>query len=790
MDRGSAGDSSAAFDSLFRDVLSGSGESAAQSAALSTLLDEQAHEVVSRAVRATVDWGSRELDGAHLLWAVTQVPATAALLTSSGVRVGELAEAVRSAVIAVQEPLLQGSPVLAPAARRALLGAYRQALSEGADVVGARHVVLGLAADADSVAGRALARAIELGEGGDGRSVLSLTPRLDEFGMDLTELARAGKLDPVVGRDEVIEQAVEVLGRRSKNNPVFVGDPGVGKTAIVEGLARRIVAGEVPWSLADLRVVSLDLAGMVAGAKYRGEFESRFRDVLAEIRANRDSVLVFIDELHSIVGAGAGEGSMDAGTMLKPALARGEVRLVGATTVEEYRKHVEKDPALERRFAPIMVGEPSVAETVVVLRGLRERYQSHHRVRIDEAALQAAAELSQRYIADRFLPDKAVDLLDQACSRVRLRRGGQVRSAAVFEPTVVADDVADVVATRTGIPVADVSAEDVSRLLALEEQLRAKVVGQDAAVLAVAEAVRRARVGLADPERPIGNFLFLGPTGVGKTELARALAQALFGDPGRLLRLDMGEFQEKHSVSRLIGAPPGYVGYGESGQLTDRVRRQPYSVVLLDEVEKAHPDVFNTLLQVLDAGRLTDSQGRLVDFRNVVVIMTSNLGADRILDSGADASSSAAVVLEELRGFFRPEFINRIDDVVVFQPLGTEQLRRIGHLLLERTRAQLEAKGMRLSVTEAGVDWLVERGHQPEFGARPLRRVISRELDTRLARMVLAGEAAAGDEVTVDADDGRLRLSVGQVWRPVAGGRHAAPGENSPLPAQRSGAFG
>nr|WP_307870304.1 ATP-dependent Clp protease ATP-binding subunit [Saccharopolyspora endophytica] len=790
LDRGSAGDSSAAFDSLFRDVLAGSGEAAAQSAALSALLDEQAHEVVSKAVRATVDWGSPELDSSHLLWAVTQVPATAELLGSSGVRVGELAEAVRSAVIAVQEPLLQGSPVLSSAARRALLGAYRQALAEGADVVGARHVVLGLAADADSVAGRALARAIELGEGGGGRSVLSLTPRLDEFGMDLTELARAGKLDPVVGRDAVIEQAIEVLGRRSKNNPVFVGDPGVGKTAIVEGLARRIVAGEVPWSLADLRVVSLDLAGMVAGAKYRGEFESRFRDVLTEIRANRESVLVFIDELHSIVGAGAGEGSMDAGTMLKPALARGEVRLLGATTVEEYRKHVEKDPALERRFAPIMVDEPSVEETVVVLRGLRERYQRHHRVRIDEAALKAAAELSQRYIADRFLPDKAVDLLDQACSRVRLRRGGQVRSAAVFEPTVVADDVADVVASRTGIPVADVSAEDVARLLGLEEQLQAKVVGQDAAVAAVAEAVRRARVGLADPERPIGNFLFLGPTGVGKTELARALAQALFGDAGRLLRLDMGEFQEKHSVSRLIGAPPGYVGYGESGQLTDRVRRQPYSVVLLDEVEKAHPDVFNTLLQVLDAGRLTDSQGRLVDFRNVVVIMTSNLGADRILDSGGDAAASAVVVLEELRGFFRPEFINRIDDVVVFRPLGLEQLRRIGGLLLERTRAQLADKGMRLSVTDAGLDWLVERGHQPEFGARPLRRVISRELDNRLARMVLGGEAGAGDEITVDAVDGELRLSVGQVWRPVAGGRHAAPGENSPLPAQRSGAFG
>ncbi|MDI2027967.1 ATP-dependent Clp protease ATP-binding subunit [Saccharopolyspora sp. TS4A08] len=791
LDRGGAGDSSAAFDSLFRDVLAGSGDSAAPSATLSALLDDQAHEVVSKAVRATVEWGSRELDSTHLLWAVTRVEATAELLTSSGVRVAELAEAVRSAVIAVQEPLLQGQPVLSPAARRALLGAYRQALAEGADVVGARHVVLGLAADADSVAGRALARAIELGEGGDGRGVLSLTPRLDEFGMDLTELARAGKLDPVVGRDEEIEQAIEVLGRRAKNNPVFVGDPGVGKTAIVEGLARRIVAGEVPWSLADLRVVSLDLAGMVAGAKYRGEFESRFRDVLTEIRAHRDSVLVFIDELHAIVGAGAGEGSMDAGTMLKPALARGEVRLLGATTVEEYRKHIEKDPALERRFAPITVDEPGVAETVIVLRGLAERYQRHHRVRIDEAALQAAAELSHRYITDRFLPDKAVDLLDQACSRVRLRRGGQVRSAAVFEPTVVADDVADVVATRTGIPVSDLTAAEAQRLVELEDQLRESVVGQDEAVSVVAEAVRRARVGLADPQRPIGNFLFLGPTGVGKTELARALAQALFGDTERVLRLDMGEFQEKHSVSRLVGAPPGYVGYGEtSGQLSERVRRQPYSVVLFDEVEKAHPDVFNTLLQVLDAGRLTDSQGRLVDFRNVVIIMTSNLGAERILAAGAERTASEEVVGEELRAFFRPEFLNRIDDVVIFRPLGAVQLRRIAALLLERTRSQLGEKGMRLSVTDAGLDWLVERGHQPEFGARPLRRVISRELDNRLARLVLSGQAGAGDEITVDADGSGLVLSVGQVWRPVSGGKHAAGGENSPLPAPRTSAFG
>jgi len=783
VDRGSVGDSSAAFDSLLNSLVeSGGAERAAgrgtPALGLSNLLEPEAHEVVSKAIRATVDWGSRELDSTHLLWAVTQVRSTAEMLSDSGVRVEELAAGVRTVagtVDAVSGPSRR-APVLSSSARRALLGAHQAALDEGAEVVGARHVLLGLAKEPESVAGRALARAMEQGERPRARGsapVLGATPRLDEFGLDMTELARAGRLDPVVGRDGEIDQAVEVLGRRSKNNPVFVGDPGVGKTALVEGLAQRIVDRQVPWPLAGKRLVSLDLAGMVAGAKFRGEFEQRFRDVLSELRSHRDEVVVFIDEVHSIVGAGAGEGSMDAGTMLKPALARGELHMIGATTLEEYRKHVEKDPALERRFQPIVVPEPSVEEAVQVLRGVAEKYRRHHGVRIAEEALQAAAELSDRYLTERFLPDKAVDLLDQACSRVRMQRSGR------GEPLVEASDVAEVVSRRTGIPAAEVSVADRRRLLDLEQRLRERVIGQDAAVRSVAESVRRARAGLADPDRPIGSFLFLGPTGVGKTELARALARVLFGDAERMVRFDMGEFQDKHTVSRLIGAPPGYVGYGEAGQLTEQVRRRPYSVVLLDEVEKAHPDVFNTLLQVLDAGRLTDGQGRSVDFRHTVIIMTSNLGADRILDAGGAASEVAAALVEDLREFFRPEFLNRIDEVTVFRALGEQELVRIAELLLERTAGQLAEQGVRLEVSRAAVEWLCERGSAREFGARPLRRVIQRELDNRLASLLLDGSLTEGSEVLVEVLGGELSLHVSAA-RTGAGGRHAAEARRAP----------
>ena len=635
------------------------------------------------------------------------------------------------------------------------------------------------------------------------------TPRLDRFGRDLTAAAAQGRLDPVIARDAEVEQVLEVLARRTKNNPVLVGDPGVGKTAIVEGIAQRVAAGTVPETLKDVRVVSLDLAGMVAGTRYRGDFEQRLTGVIDEVVAAQRSIVLFVDELHAVVGAGAAEGgAMDAGTLLKPALARGDLQLIGATTLQEYRRHIEKDAALERRFEPVRVAEPSVAATIEILRGLRGRYEEHHDVQISDAAIAAAAELSDRYLTDRFLPDKAIDLIDRASARARIKAGRpdvdppvderleqlrRARDVAVdaedFERAhmltreidaaetgpgapapapagagpveITRDDVAAVLAQSTGIPLARLTATERHRLLDLESLLHRRVVGQDDAVEAVADAVRAGRAGLAHPDRPIGSFLFLGPTGVGKTELARALAEALFGSTDTLLRFDMSEYSDHGSAMRLVGAPPGHVGYDDAGQLTEAVRRTRYAVLLLDEIEKAHPDVTATLLQVLDAGRLTDAHGRTVDFTNTVVIMTSNLGADRLLaaaEAGRPVEEVRVPVLAAMRAHFRPEFLNRIDDIVLFHALDRAELRRITHLLVAETGDRLRAQGIALDLTESAVDWLAERGHQPELGARPLRRTIARELDRKLSRLIIAGDLGPGQRIVVDAADGTLVL--------------------------------
>ena len=671
----------------------------------------------------------------------------------------------------------------------------------------------------------------------------SRTPTLDRFGRDLTRAARDGRLDPVVGRDDAIEQTLEVLSRRTKNNPVLIGDPGVGKTAIAEGLAQRIVDASVPDSLRECRVVSVDLARMVAGTKYRGEFEERLTAVIDEVTAAGREVILFLDELHTVVGAGSAEGSIDAGNMLKPALARGELHLVGATTVEEYRKYIEKDPAFERRFQPILVPEPSLETTEVILRALRDRYQLHHHVHITDEALHAAAELSHRYIPNRFLPDKAIDLIDQASARVQLRgrRTGQedpngapgpaapietgpaapietgplepveTGPAALIEtgpaaliatgltetepgtaepttrvptepteaesaPTeltapdrilrVTAEDVAEVVSRATGIPVSALTEQERTRLLRLEDALHGRIVGQHEAVAAVAEAIRRGRAGLADPHRPVGSFLFLGPSGVGKTELARTLALTLFGDAERLTRFDMSEFKERHTVSRLIGAPPGYAGHDEPGQLTEAVRRTPYTVVLLDEIEKAHPDVANTLLQLLDAGRLTDASGRTVDFSNTVVILTSNVGAEQILlatQAGRDIQELRDPLLALLGLAFRPEFLNRVDEIILFGALDHGEVHRIAALLLEQTRARLLAQRVCIDVTPEALDLLAARGYRPESGARHLRRTIQRDVEGPLATMVLAGTVSAGSIVQVTAADGALEFEVSNI---------------------------
>ena len=823
------------FDRFFDEEPRGGGavlRRQAEQVDITQFFNDSTTELLQRAAGQAVEWGNLDLSSEHLLYAALEDNVVRRVL--EGVEADP--EAIRAQL---EEEADKGgrtdvTPSLAPDAKRALLAAYEESQALGSSYIGPEHVLLALARDDESEAGQLLGRfglshtrlrgAVMRGVDtatGAAREPASATPTLDEYSRDLTQMAREGKLDPVIGRAEEVETTIEILSRRTKNNPVLIGDPGVGKTAIVEGLAQRIVNDEVPETLVGRRVLALDLSGLVAGTQYRGQFEERLKKVVDEASENPEGQILFIDELHTVVGAGAAEGSMDASNMLKPALARGELHVVGATTVDEYRKNVEKDAALERRFQPVLVGEPSVDDTIDILRGLKDRYEAHHRVKITEEAIVAAAELSDRYVTDRFLPDKAIDLMDQASARVRLRSKTKPRDTKELEEEVArlgrekdqavsaeefgraqelkgrveglrseldgsrdgarrpvaevtAEDIAEVVSRATGIPVSQLTQEERERLMRLEEQLHERMVGQDEAVTAVAEAIRRARAGLSDPNRPIGSFLFLGPTGVGKTELARTLAEALFGDEAAMVRIDMSEFQERHTVSRLVGAPPGYVGYEEAGQLTESVRRRPYSVLLLDEIEKAHPDVFNILLQILDDGRLTDSQGRTVDFKQTVIIMTSNMGAQRIQAHARRDESFEELkddMMQILKNTLRPEFVNRIDEVIVFRSLGKEQIGEIARLLLDRTTRRLRAQGIEVEFTEGAVGLIGEEGFDPEFGARPLRRTIQRLVDNELASMVLSGSLDPGDRVVVGADG----EAGGLTFEVVAGAAAAEP---------------
>ncbi len=701
--------------------------------------------------------------------------------------------------------------------------------------IGTEHILLAMLSEQGCVAVRILSelgvdlsslkKQIEQGLSGDQAvepksetGAPQETPTLDRYSADITRLARNGELDPVIGRSEEIQRIIQILSRRTKNNPVLIGDPGVGKSAIIEGLAQRIVAGETPDLLKDKRVVSLDIAGMLAGTKYRGEFEERIKAALDELKASGNTIL-FIDELHTIVGAGASEGSVDASNILKPALARGEIQVVGATTPDEFRRYIEKDAALERRFQPVSVGEPTKEQTLQILMGLRDKYEAHHKARITDDALKAAVELSDRYISDRFLPDKAIDLMDEAASSVRLKayiappdmkemestleslltekeeavnnqnyeRAAHLRdeeqklrakiaslreewdnTREQRESTVTEEDIAQVVNLWTGIPVKQLTEDEGTKLLRLEQELHKRVIGQDEAVVAVSRAIRRARAGLKDPKRPIGSFLFLGPTGVGKTELSRALAEAMFSDENAMIRLDMSEYMEPHSVAKLIGSPPGYVGYDDGGQLTERVRRRPYCVLLLDEIEKAHPDVFNILLQVLEDGRLTDSKGRTVDFRNTIIIMTSNLGASKLIQNntvgfGRDSREFSYermkdVMMSELKKAFRPEFLNRIDEIIIFHPLEQEQTAQIAKLMLANVIERLRDRNIELIVTDEAAMHLAKDGFDIQYGARPLRRAIQQQLEDSLSEVLLSGEIKLGDKVEAYLDEGKLKF--------------------------------
>ena len=842
-------------------------------------LTAKSRDAVSAALRNALTNGNPSAEPVHLLHALLMVPdnTVGTLLSAVGADPKVVDAAAQGSITKL--PSASGNSVSQPgmsgSLARVLADAETRAEQLGDEFVATEHLMIGLASvvsDAQKILVQFGAEAKKLTQAfNDARGNKRITSAeqeggestLDKYSIDLTARAREGKLDPVIGRDSEIRRVVQVLARRTKNNPVLIGEPGVGKTAVVEGLAQRVIAGDVPDSLKGRRVVSLDLASMVAGAKYRGEFEERLKAVLNEIRDAEGQIITFIDELHTVVGAGAsGDSSMDAGNMLKPMLARGELRMIGATTLDEYRERIEKDPALERRFQQVFVGEPSVEDTIAILRGLRERYEAHHKVRITDGALVAAATLSNRYITSRQLPDKAIDLIDEAASRLRMeidsspeeidklrrtidrmtmqsfaleketdpasveryqrlqaeladaqeqlrglegrweaeksglnrvgelkaqvdelrssadraQREGDLTSAAeilygripalqaemdaaaeeekdvkpMVSEEVSATDVAEVVGTWTGIPVGRLLQGESEKLLTMEDRLGERLIGQRQAVVAVSDAVRRSRAGISDPNRPTGSFLFLGPTGVGKTELAKSLAEFLFDDERSMVRIDMSEYGEKHSVSRLVGAPPGYIGYEEGGQLTEAVRRRPYSVILLDEVEKAHPEVFNILLQVLDDGRLTDGQGRTVDFRNVILIMTSNLGSQYLADPGLDPELKQQAVMGVVRQAFKPEFLNRLDEIVMFTPLDTADLARIVDIQLNRLNARLADRRIHIAVSQAGKDWLALTGFDPVYGARPLKRLVQTTIEDALARRMLGGEILDGDRVAFD----------------------------------------
>ena len=805
---------------------------------------EKAQAVLNLALQSASEMGHTYIGSEHLLLALAREEAGVAAhyLSRYGVTPEKISGAI-SEIVEFGTPVSVSAANMTPRTRRIIELSFYEAQKNGQTEIGTEHLLLALLGERDSVAVRILenlgvavsdlraellsylgttAQTATAGQAptantpDGGKSTLDAAPTLKSYGRDLTALAKSGKIDPIIGRDTETERVIQILSRRTKNNPCLIGEPGVGKTAVVEGLAQRIVSGNIPENLRDKTIVTLDIASMIAGAKYRGEFEERFKNVMQEVQKNPDLIL-FIDEIHTIVGAGAAEGAVDAANIIKPALARGEMQVIGATTVSEYRKHIEKDAALERRFQSVTVGEPSREDAVKILFGLREKYEEHHKLKISDEAIEAAVTLSVRYIPDRYLPDKAIDLIDEAASRLRisahtspddiksvenrLREIAKEKEDAIAsqdfeaaarlrdeektlkedfdskkeawkqtrnetELTVRESDIADIVTQWTGIPVSRLLEEESDKLLHLDETLKARVIGQEEAVTAVARAIRRGRMGLKDPRRPVGSFIFMGPTGIGKTELAKALAEVMFGDVSAMIRLDMSEYMEKHSVSKLIGSPPGYVGFDEGGQLTEKIRRKPYSVVLFDEIEKAHPDVFNILLQVLEDGILTDSQGRRVDFRNTVIILTSNVGASELAATKSlgfsaeaardDADAKRARMMSALKGTFRPEFLNRIDDIIVFNSLDSASIERIASLMLEDVCKRIRALGIEIEFDPSVPALLAKEGFDAAYGARPLRRAVVRMVEDPFSTDMLEGKIHAGDRIRARAEDGRI----------------------------------